>query len=498
MSDTSNTDTAVTGHPRRWLILYVILVAECMDLLDSTIVNVAAPAIRAQLDASTSALQWIVGGYPLAIAVGLIAGGRLGDLYGRRRMFVVGTAGFTVASMLCAVAWSPGSLIAFRLLQGLLGAVMLPQGLGLLRAVFPPSEMPKAFSVFGPVLGSAAVLGPIIGGALIAADLLGSGWRLVFLVNLPLGIAAIAGTLRWVPESRPARASRLDLTGMTLVSAAAVMLVFPLIQGRELGWPAWTYASMALSFVVAGTFVLHQRARERSDRDPLIALSVFSHRGYSGGLVVAIVFFSGMIGSLLVITLFMQLGEGFSAIRAGVALIPFTLGIAIGAGLSGAVLAPRFGRSVLQAGGAICLAGWLIVIAELPGGRAFSAWDLVPGLLVAGIGIGLIVAPLFDIILAAVTDAETGSASGVLNATQQLASAIGVAALGTIFFANLDHTFTGATERALWTQVGLLATLLLVSPLLPRHARESPAADGEGAAAPPAELLSPALVADRS
>jgi predicted MFS family arabinose efflux permease len=263
---------------------------------------------------------------------------------------------------------------------------------------------------------------------------------------------------------------------MALVSAAAVMLVFPLIQGRELGWPAWAYASIALSFVVAGGFVLHQRARERAAADPLITLSVFSHRGYSSGLIVAIVFFSGMVGSLLVITLFMQLGQGFSAIRAGSALIPFTLGIAIGAGSSGAVLAPRFGRKVLQAGGAICLVGWLIVIAELPGGGALSAWDLVPGLLVAGIGIGLIVAPLFDIILAAVTDAETGSASGVLNATQQLASAIGVAALGTIFFSNLDHSAVGATERALWLQVGLLVALLLVSPLLPRHARGEAAA----------------------
>jgi hypothetical protein len=171
MTDTLKLGDTAAGHPRRWLILYVILVAECMDLLDSTIVNVAVPAIREQLLASSSSLQWIVGGYPLAIAVGLIAGGRLGDLYGRRRMFVIGTAGFTVASLLCATAWSPGSLIAFRLAQGVFGAVMLPQGLGLLRAVFPPAEMSKAFSVFGPVLGSAAVLGPIIGGGLIAADL---------------------------------------------------------------------------------------------------------------------------------------------------------------------------------------------------------------------------------------------------------------------------------------------------------------------------------------
>ncbi|MGI8505314.1 MAG: MFS transporter, partial [Solirubrobacteraceae bacterium] len=179
------------AHPKRWLILFVVLAAECMDLLDGTVVNVAAPTIHHDLHTSSTALQWIVGGYALALAVGLLTGGRLGDLYGRRRMFLIGAAGFTTASTVCGLAPSTGVLIAARLAQGLAGAMMIPQGLGVLREVFPPDELPKAFGLFGPVMGSAAMVGPILGGGLIALDLFGSGWRLVFLINLPLGTLAV-------------------------------------------------------------------------------------------------------------------------------------------------------------------------------------------------------------------------------------------------------------------------------------------------------------------
>jgi EmrB/QacA subfamily drug resistance transporter len=464
-------------QPRRWLILFVILAAECMDLLDSTIVNVAAPSIRASFGTSSTALQWIVGGYPLAIAVGLIAGGRLGDLYGRRRLFLIGAAGFTAASVLCGLAPSTGTLIAFRLLQGAFGALMLPQGLGILRQVFAPEEVVKAFGLFGPVMGSAALLGPIVGGGLIDLNLAGSGWRLVFLINLPLGIAAILGALRLVPESRSAHASRLDLTGTALVGLAAILLVYPLIQGRELGWPAWTYVSMAASVALFGVFAYQQRARDRAGKDPLVTPSVFGHRGYTGGLLVATVFFAGVIGSMLCLMLFLQIGEHFTAIHAGLTFIPFSLGTALGAGLSGGLLGPKFGRKVLQAGAVVSLGGWGLVISEVNGGGLISSWDLLPGLLIGGVGMGLSVAPLFDIILAAVADHEIGSASGVLNAVQQLASSVGVAVLGTIFFSAVtaDGDFAHALQQALWAQLGLLVAMLVFSPLLPRFAREETA-----------------------
>ena len=205
------------GHPRRWLILFVILAAECMDLLDATIVNVATPSIRADLHASSAALQWIVGGYALAFSVGLVTGGRLGDIFGRRRMFLIGAAGFTAASMACGLASSPGMLIAFRLVQGAFGALMIPQGLGVIKEVFSTEELPKAFGIWGPVMGLAAVFGPIVGGALVSGDLFGTEWRSIFFVNLPLGLLGIVGAYRVMPESRSPRALKVGTPYTQLV-----------------------------------------------------------------------------------------------------------------------------------------------------------------------------------------------------------------------------------------------------------------------------------------
>jgi EmrB/QacA subfamily drug resistance transporter len=453
------------------LILFVILAAECMDLLDGTVVNVAVPTMRGDLGASSTAVQWIIGGYPLAIAVGLITGGRLGDVYGRRRLFVLGAAGFTAASVLCGLAPSTGLLIGARLLQGTFGALMLPQGLGILREVFPPEEIPKAFGVFGPVMGSAALLGPIVGGGLIGLDLFGTGWRMVFLVNLPLGLAAIAGALRLVPESRAERPVRLDFAGVALVSAAAILLVYPLIQGRDLGWPLWTYASIGASVLVAGLFGRHLRRRGRAGLDPLVIPSVFAHRGFSGGLLVLMLFFGGMVGSVLALTLFLQIGHHFSALHAGLTLVPFSVGTAITAGIAGGVLGHRSGRAVIQAGGAVTLAGYVLLILAVDAG-AGSSWDLVPGLLVLGLGMGLFIVPLFDTILAAVSDPEIGSASGVLNAFQQLSASLGVAVLGTVFFAAAaGGDFGAGLARTLWWDVGLSIAMLAVTPLLPARAR---------------------------
>jgi EmrB/QacA subfamily drug resistance transporter len=462
------------GHPRRWLILAVVLAAECMDLFDGTIVNVAAPTIRTHLHASSTGLVWIVGGYPLAIAVGLITGGRLGDLYGRRSMFLVGASGFTLASLACAVAPSTGFLIAARLVQGVAGALMLPQGLGIVKEVFPPDEVGGAYAIFGPVIGSAAVFGPIIGGGLIDLNLFHMGWRLIFLVNLPLGAAAVAGAMHLLPRTRSSAGSRLDLPGTTLLSVALVLLVYPLIQGRSLGWPAWTYASMGLSVVALLVFAFSQRALDRRGGDPLVLPSIFAQRGYSAGLAVAIVLFATMIALLLTLSLFVQLGEGFSAIHAGLSLVPLSVGLAVGAGLSGGLLGPRFGRTVLQAGTVVFLAGVGLLLVAIPGsGGGVSTWDLLPGELVGGLGIGLIVAPLFDVILAAVGDHETGSASGVLGAAQQLAGAIGVAVLGTVFFTVAAHgNFAGALRRTLWIEAGMLVVMLALTPLLPRRARD--------------------------
>jgi EmrB/QacA subfamily drug resistance transporter len=443
-----------------------------MDLLDGTVVNVAAPTIHRDLHASSTALQWIIGGYALALAVGLLTGGRLGDLFGRRRMFLIGVIGFTAASTACGLAPTSGLLVAARLVQGLAGAMMIPQGLGVIREVFPPEELPKAFGLFGPVMGSAAMVGPIIGGGLVSLNLFGGGWRPVFLINVPLGLLGAAGAARLLPRSDVRHAKSLDLTGAVLAAVASLAIVYPLIQGRALGWPAWTYAAMGTSAVLFAVLGVHLRRRQRRGRDPLVAPSIFSHRGYSAGALVLMLYFGGMIGSVLAITLFLQLGEGFSAIHAGLTLAPFAFGTALGAPVAGTAMTRIPGRVLIQAGATVALAANAALAIILGLTAHVTTLGLLVPLLVNGVGMGLFIVPVFDIIIAAVSDAETGSASGVLNAIQQLGAAVGVAVLGTIFFSVLRHEgFAQALHHTLWWQVAGLAIVLLLSPLLPARAR---------------------------
>ena len=468
---------ATTSHPRKWAILALVLAAECMDLLDGTIVNVAAPTIRSDLDSSTSALQWVIGGYALAFAVGLITGGRLGDIYGRKRMFVLGALGFVVASVACAFAASSEMLIACRLAQGAASALLIPQGLGIIRDAFAPSEQGSAFAIFGPVIGLSAVLGPIIGGALVDANLFGSGWRLIFFVNLPLGLIAAIGAARLIPESRQAGAPRLDLVGTALAALGMGLLVYPLIQGREAGWPAWTYLMVVASGLSFAALVVWTKRVRRRGGDPLVEASIFSHRAYSAGLSMIVVFFAGMIGTMLVLTLFMQFGMHFSAIHAGLTLAPFAAGTAVGAALGGAVLVPRIGRLTLQIATVIGAAGvWWLRQVILAHGLDTTSLAIVAPELVVGLGVGMIVSPLFNFVLASVRDNEVGSASGVLNAMQQLAGAVGVAGLGTIFFSTLGHDgFVTAISDCLLVELATMPVLLLLSFALPARPRDEEA-----------------------
>ncbi len=457
---------------RKWVILALVLMAECMDLLDGTIVNVAAPTIRTDLHSSTSALQWVIGGYALAFAVGLITGGRLGDIYGRKRLFVLGALGFVAASVACAFAVSPTMLIACRLAQGGAAALLIPQGLGIIRDAFPPAEQGSAFAVFGPVIGLSAVLGPIIGGALVDANLFGTGWRLIFFVNLPLGLIAAIGAARLIPESKAARTPRLDFVGTALAAAGMGLLIYPLIQGREAGWPAWTYLMVAASAVSFAALVVWSRWVRRRGGDPLVEASIFSHRSYTAGISMIVVFFAGMLGTMLVLTLFLQFGEHFSAVHAGITLAPFAAGTAIGAVLAATVVVPRLGRTTLQIAAVIGAAGvlWLrqVILAH---GLDTSSLAIIGPQLVVGVGIGMIVSPLFNFILASVTDNEVGSASGVVNAVQQLAGAVGVAAIGTLFFTTLAHDgFVTAISHCLLVELATMPVILLLSFTLPARA----------------------------
>jgi len=462
---------APSEHRLRWAVLAIVLVAEVMDLVDGTIVNVAAPAIRAELGGSAATMQWLVAAYTLAFAVLLVTGARLGDLVGRRRLFMIGIAGFTTASVLCAVAASPGMLIATRALQGAFGAVLIPQGFGMIKQVFPADEVTKAFAAFGPVMGLSAVAAPIIGGSLVDADPFGTGWRAIFLVNVPLGILGLIGARRVMPRTAGTRGTRLDPGGVLILTAASFALIYPLVQGRELGWPAWTFAMLAAGIAGFGVFAAYER---RHRNRALIEPSLLRNRAFTSGLVVAVCFFAAMIGLNLVLSLFCQIGEGFSPLRTGLTLAPFAFGVALTAGAS-YPMAQKLGRVSMQIGFAVMAAGLTMLALMVHGADDVSSWTLVPGELLAGAGMGLALPPLFDFILAGVADHEVGSASGVLNAVQQLGAALGIAVLATIFFAYVDHGRVAAdamTNTTLLSIVPLaLATLAVFR--LPRHAREA-------------------------
>ncbi|MFF5080586.1 MFS transporter [Actinoplanes sp. NPDC000266] len=398
----------------------------------------AGPVIRDEIGGSYSLIQWLGAAYTLAMAIGLLTGGRLGDIFGRRRMFLIGAAGFTLASLVCGLAQTPAQLIAARAVQGLFGAVMLPQGLGMIKQMFSADEQAKAFGAFGPVMGLSSVGGPILAGWLVDADYFGAGWRMIFFINLPLGLFALFGAVRWLPEFRSARAPRLDWLGVILAAAGAFLLLYPLVQGRELDWPVWCFALLALGVVIFGLFAIYEARRERNGRDPLVTPSLFRKRAFSGGLAVGLVFFAALIGTGLVFTFYLQIGLGYSPLKAGLTTLPQALGTVAGFVAAGAGLAEHFGRRLLQLGTVVMIVGTAaFALSVRLAGADVTPYKLIPGLVLVGAGMGLAMAPFFNIVLAGVDDEETGSASGALTSVQQLGGAFGIAVLGTIFFAIL-------------------------------------------------------------
>lgn len=459
------------GYKYRWLVLAVVLIAEMMDLLDATIVNVAGPALAEELKASASDLQWIIGGYALALGSGLILGGRLGDRYGRRNMFIFGLIGFTLASLACALAPTVLTLIVLRFIQGFLGAMLLPQGFGLIRESFPPQEFGKAFAAYGPAFGLGGILGPIIGGFLIQADIAGLGWRSVFLVNLPIGIAAVLLAVKYLPKSEADKTVKIDLLGSFLVIVASGLLVYPLIKGQEAGWPLWTYLMLVGSIAVFVLFAVIERATVKRGGTPLIDAQIFKKRAYTLGLAGLGLYFAGFTGIYLILTLFLQFGEKFTSAEAALGNIPIALGSAIGGTISGAFLADKIGgRYTLQIGAFVQLVGVVLMWFAVPTVENFNIWQMVPALVISGIGTGLIAAPIFDTILTTVEPNQSGSASGVLSAVQSVSSSIGVAIFGTVFFA---YALVGQADdgfrNALLLQLVIVALFAAVSTVLPKR-----------------------------
>ena len=460
---------------KAWLVLAVVFIADVMDVIDSTIANLAGPSIRADLGGSETTLQWVLSAYTAAFAIGLITSGRLGDLLGRRRLFLLGMAGFTVASLACGLAPGVGFLITARVLQGLFGAVMIPQGFAMVKVVFPPEQLRKALIPFGPVMGLATVAGPILAGWLLHLDLFGGQWRSIFLINVPVGVLAWALGWLFLPHNTGEDANaRLDLRGVSLLTVASALLIIPLVQGRDLGWPLWTYLSMGGSIIVLALFVVS----ERRSRHPVITPSLFGNRSFVAGLVIVGAFFAALTGFQLAFNLLLQLGLHWTPLHTSLTLIPWALGSAVAVALAGAVLTRKLGRGTLHLGLGIAVVGllalWWTIVHR---GDSLTSSTLAPSLLLVGFGTGLVFVPIFDFILGGATTEEVGTGSGMLNAVQQFSGAIGVAALGTVFFARADPGGTAGFDNAGELVIGLAVGLFLITFalvwLLPKHAQHA-------------------------
>ncbi|MEU2286763.1 MFS transporter [Streptomyces sp. NPDC013178] len=468
---TTSPPTATDPHPRRWAAAVVMMTAALMDLLDTTIVNVAIPSIGHDLHASASDLQWTVSAYLLGFAAALIVSGHLGDRLGRRTLFLVGTAGFGLTSLACGVAQSPGQLIAARAAQGVLAAVLIPQVIGSFRTLFHGKERGAAFGMYGAVAGFASAIGLLLGGVLTDADLFGWGWRSVFLVNVPVALVTFVAGALLVPATKERSAGRPDALGSLVLAAGLVAIVLPLVQGRENGWPLWGWACLAAGVLAVTGLGVFEARRRRAGTVPLLPARAFRLPAFSVGVLVQLLFSVGMQGFFLVFAVWLQAGQRYTPMQAGVLTVAFSVGGFLTAPAADA-LAVRHGRHVLGAGALLMAGGfawvWSAVADASP--THTGAWPLVPGLAVAGAGLGFLVVPLVNVVLSAVPADLAGGASGIFSTAQQFGGALGAAIIGTVFFGHADDGLTEALDTAMpWVTGGFLLCAALCA-LLPRTA----------------------------
>ena len=433
------------------LALLVLLTGAFLSPLDYFIVNLALPAIRSGLHASSAELQLIVSVYTAAFAVFLVTGGRLGDMFGRKRIFMLGMAGFVVSSALCAGAPNATVLVIGRMLQGASASVMVPQILATIRTVFPKEQQTKVMSLYGFIYGFASVVGQIGGGALITLRPFGLGWQSIFLINLPVGCLALLGAWHFVPENRPARSARIDAVGVVLLSAFMAMVVYPLTQGREAGWPAWTLISLGASVPVFAVFLLMEYQLKLKGGDPLVDLSLFGNPIFSIGLVLAFCFYCDSV-FFLTYGIYLQNGLRFSPFAAGIAIFPFGAGSILGPLLS-PLLVRRVGNRILVIGFALLAAGF-----ATSGGALFRGVEPGPlfyaGLLLAGMGHGVVLPSVVRIVIGEVEPAQAGLASSVVTSMLQIGSAFGATAISGAFFSVLSAG-TSAADYAHAYQVSI-------------------------------------------
>jgi EmrB/QacA subfamily drug resistance transporter len=480
MTDTDN---------RRWLMLPVIMAAFFMYGFDGNVVNVAIPSLQHELHAGPAALELIVGGYVFAYAAGLVTGGRLGDLFGYRRMFLVGMAAFTVASALCALAANPAELVGARLLQGLTAAAMVPQVLALVTATFPADERARALSWYGVTGGLSGICGQVLGGLILVANVFDLGWRTIFLVNVPIGLIVLGFAVRLLPKATAGRRPGLDMVGVLGISGSLALALVPLVLGRDLGWPVWAWVLLVASVPAMTLAILWERRLARGGGQPLLDVALFASRIFNAGLAINAAFMLFFTSTIFVLSLVLQDGLGLSALRAGLAFAPMAL-LAMAASLGGRRLVARYGLRVLTAG--CVISGLSVLLAALSlqvlGGRISVPW-LVISLALMGFGNGLILPSLVGAPLAGVRPAQAGVASGMLATTQQFASVTGVAVVGALFFTVLGShpgraDYASAAEVAAWIAVGVIVVMIVLVQVLARATAAARVATPTAPAAP--------------
>ncbi|NIY65288.1 MFS transporter [Streptomyces malaysiensis] len=474
---TAGPDAAkTTGRPRTSsgpalspLGLFTVLLGAALPLIDFFIVNVALPTMDRDLHAGPAVLELVVAGYGVAYAVLLVLGGRLGDTFGRRRLFLAGMAAFGLTSLACGLAPDAWSLVGARVAQGASAALMLPQVLATIHSSTSGSRRARALSMYGATAGLSMVAGQILGGVLVAADIAGTGWRAVFLVNVPVALIGLFLSVRTVPETRSDRPAPVDLPGTVLLALSLITLMVPLTEGQAAGWPLWTWLTLgAFPFLAAAFYVVERRA-DRAGRTPLLPPSMFALQGLRRGLPMVVPFSIGFGGFMFVIAVALQQGLRYGPVDAGLALAPMATTFFV-ASLMGPRLVGRYGSRVVTAGGLIQAVGIvLLMLAVWRDWPDLSLTGLLPGVALAGFGQGLQLPVLIRIVLADVPNERAGVGSGVMVTTQQSALALGVATLGTLFLALAPSAgMANALIITLVAQLGAIALTLLLSLRLPR------------------------------
>ncbi|MFC5501155.1 MFS transporter [Lysinimonas soli] len=450
MTSATSSATAPLVTRRTWMAFAVLILGIAMALLDTTIVNVALPTIRTSLHADEATLSWIISGYALAYGLALIPAGRIGDRIGHKWVFIVGLAGFTLASLAAGISNDTATLIVARVVQGLFGGIFFPPVTALIQLMFPPRARGKAFAVFGASIGFSTALGPLVGGLLIQWLGETDGWRSIFFVNLPFGVIAVVAAFLLLPSEVAGRGrSGVDLVGFVLLSGALVAILVPLIQGQQDGWPLWTYLSIAGGIVLLVVFAFWELGVARRGKEPLVPPRLFAHPSFTGGVILALVYFAAFTSIFFSISIFWQTGLGHTALESGLVSIPFAIGSIVGASQSNR-LAERLGRTVLVIGTALVALGligvWLML--QLMAPQDLTNWELLGPLAVAGFGSGLFIAPNSQFIVATVDRAEAGAASGVIGTMQRVGSAIGIAVIGSVLFGSLPSSFAPTAAQS--------------------------------------------------